>query len=120
VSSGGPFAVAFFRRGRLEIGLIVRHRMALGCPNYSAGAGYAGHDDLVWALGATGKEQLVAGEWLSFKARDCNDPFDALRHDLESIVLSALDESEVQFLASLQRAVDRARASLGLPPQSSG
>ena len=37
VSSGGPFAVAEFRRGPLEIGLIVRNRDQFGCPNYSVG-----------------------------------------------------------------------------------
>lgn len=107
MSSGGSFAVGFFRRGPLEIGLIVRNRNELGCPNYFAGKGYAGHDDMIWALGADGKEQLVAGEWLSFQARSGGDAFDALRHDLENIILPALDDSEVQFLESLAHACER-------------
>ncbi len=120
VSSGGPFAVGFFRRGMLEIGLIVRDRIALGCPNYSSGHGSAGHHHLIWALGAEGKEHLAPGKWLSFEARTGGDPFEALRHDLEAIVLPALDESEAQFLASLGRAIDKARVELGLPPKLSG
>lgn len=115
-SSGGPFAVGFFRRGKLEIGLIVRNAIVLGCPNYSSGQGYAGHASLIWALGAEGKEQLVPDDWVSVKARDGGDPFEALRHDLDGIVLPALDESEAQFLASLRRAVDKARAKIGFPP----
>jgi hypothetical protein len=104
----------------LQIGLIVRDRIALGCPNYSAGRGYAGHHHLIWALGAEGKEQLVPAEGLSFKSRAGGDSFEALHHDLELIVLPALDASEAQFLASLGRAVDKGRAEIGLPPQSSG
>jgi len=119
-SSAGPFAVGVFRRAELEIGLIVRNGNALGCPNYSRGRGYAGHNHLIWALGAEGKEQLVPGDWVSFRARTGGDPFDALRNDLVSIVLPALDASELDFLASLSRAVDKGRATLGLPPQSSG
>jgi len=120
VSSGGPFAVGFFRRGNLEIGLIVRDSVALGGPNYSVGRGYAGHHHLIWALGAEGTEQLVAGDSVSFKARTGGDAFEAFRHDLESIVLPALDASEARFLVSLGRAVDKARAEIGLPPVSSG
>jgi hypothetical protein len=109
VSSGGPFAVGFFRRGDIEIGLIVRSKTALGCPNYSAGHGYAGHEDLISALGADGRQDLVSGEWPSFQSRGGGDPFDALRHDLEHIILPAFDESEVRFRASLARACERAR-----------
>ncbi len=107
VSSGGAFAVGVFRRGALEIGLIVRHGIELGCPNYSVGRGYAGHSSLVWALGAEGKEQLVAGKVVSFQAREGGDAFEALRHDLESIVLPALDASEALFLEALARAVNK-------------
>jgi hypothetical protein len=115
-SSGGRFAAGSFRRGTLEIGLIVRDRVALGCPNYSTGHGYAGHDDVIQALGADGRQQLVAGEGLAFRARGGGDSFEALRQDLERIILPALDDSEDRFLASLQRACERVRAGLGLPP----
>ncbi len=120
VSSGGPFAVGFFRRGALEIGLIIRSGHELGCPNYSAGRGYAGHADLMYELGAAGREQLVEESWWAFKGRDGGDPFEALRHDLETIVLPALASSATQFLAALARAVERHLASIGLPPPSSG
>ena len=120
VSSGGPFAVGFFRRGPLEIGLVIRSGHELGCPNYSAGRGYAGHADLMYELGAAGREQLVEDSWWAFKGRDGGDPFDALRHDLESIVLPALASSEPQLLAALGRGVERSLASIGLPPRCSG
>lgn len=120
VSSGGPFAVGFFRRDALQIGLIIRSGHELGCPSYSAGRGYAGHADLMYELGAAGREQLVEDRWWAFKGRDGGDPFEALRHDLESIVLPALASSEPQFVAALGRAVDRSLANIGLPPRNSG
>jgi hypothetical protein len=117
-SSGGPFAVGFFRRTDIEMGLIVRDGTALGCPNYTTGKGYAGHDDLVSALGAQGREELVSGEWLSFRSRAGGDPFEALRHDLEHIILPAIDESEDRFRTSLARACEKALARLLRRPSS--
>jgi hypothetical protein len=108
VSSGGSFAVANFSRGDMEIGLIVRNGSQLGCPNYAAADGYVGHDDLIWALGHEGKEQLVEGDWHSFRARDGGNVFDALRADLELIILPVLDRSEEAF----RTAVAGARAHL--------
>ena len=89
VSSGGSFATCFFRKGAVEIGLIVRAPGELGCPNYSIGDGYAGHGDLLWALGHAGEGKLVSGDFLSYHAVDGGDPFDALLHDLITFVLAA-------------------------------
>jgi hypothetical protein len=114
VSSGGRFAVASFRRADLILGLIVRHGTGLGAPNYSMGHGYAGHDRLVVALGRSGEERLVETRRFSWGARDGGDPFDALLHDLEHIVLPALDKSESEFRVSLARAVRDFREQLGL------
>jgi hypothetical protein len=69
--------------------------------------------DLVWALGAEGKERLVEGEWLAYRARDGGDPFAALQTDLEEFVLPALDASESGFLASLARARQHLREKRG-------
>jgi hypothetical protein len=117
VSSGGPFAVGFFRRGPLELGLIIRSRDRLGCPNYSVGHGYAGHGSLVWALGADGTERLIEVEHVHMKDRDGGDGFDALLEDLETIILPTLCASEDRF----RDALDCARRKdlgllLGMPP----
>jgi len=69
-SSGGSFASAAFRRGDLEIGLIVRGQGELGCPNYSRGKGYAGHEDVFGALGHEGEERLVLSGFISYADRD--------------------------------------------------
>ena len=73
VSSGGPFATGFFRRGKLEIGLIIRNKNQFGCPNYSEGRGYAGHEDLFWALGHDRELNLIPGDFFSYKARKGGD-----------------------------------------------
>jgi hypothetical protein len=105
VSSGGRFALGFFRRGNLEIGLIVRHQNELGCPNYSEGGeGYAGHDDLFWALGKEGESMLVPGQDLAYVARDGGDPFDALLSDLEHVILPAIQKSDADFSRARARA----------------
>ena len=104
VSSGGAFATGFFRRGKLEISLIVRFGDQLGGPNYSEGAGYAGHTDMFWALGRAGEATLVPSDSLSFKARDGGDAFEALLTDFETIILPALQESPNDFSAALARA----------------
>ena len=113
VSSAGIVAVGYFRKNDIEIGLIVRSESRLGCPNYTLGHGYAGHADLVWALGHAGQEQLVEGEWLAYVARSGGDPFGALRADLEHIVLPTLDRSEAEFRAAVAAAVQRAQSRLG-------
>lgn len=112
-SSGGPFAVATFLRGSLEIGLIVRNGNELGCPNYSDGSGYVGHDDLLWALDAADTAHLVPGDFLAYRARDGGDPFEALRADFEQVVLPALDVSEDAFRHALGRALAHLRQSRG-------
>jgi hypothetical protein len=104
VSSGGPFATGYFRRGKLEIGLIVRNGDQLGCPNYSEGRGYASHTDMFWALGRAGEARLIPGDSLSYKASDGGDPFDALFADFEQVILPALQESPDTFSAALARA----------------
>lgn len=108
-ASAGPFATATFRRGDLEIGLIVRNTNQLGCPNYSLGRGYAGHQDVVWALGHSGSEQLVAGEELEFVARNGGDPFAALSTDLETLIFPAFDRSEKDFHRAVAAAVEHVR-----------
>jgi hypothetical protein len=112
-SSGGPFAAGYFRRPDLEIGLIVRNGARLGCPNYSAGGGYAGHGDLVAALGAAGREHLIEGPHLDFVSRNGEPAFDSFRADLETFILPALDRSAEQFHASLAAAVRTGQARLG-------
>lgn len=106
-SSGGAFATVTCRRGALEIGLIVRGD-ELGCPNYSDGSGFVGHDDMIGALGCAGEQELVSGHGLGYGAWYGGDAFDALRSDLECIILPVLDASEVAFLS----AIAAARASI--------
>ena len=112
-SPGGPFAVATFRRGSLEIGVIVRNGDQLGCPNYSVGEGYAGHQDLIAELGHGGEELLVAGPHLSYVGKNSLDAFDALGRDLEAYVIPALGKSEHAFKDALRRAVAAAQKRLG-------
>ena len=119
VSSGGSFATGSFRGGAFEIGLIVRNRAALGCPNYSVGEGFAGHDDLIAALGAAGTERLISGTWSSFIAREGTDAFEALSADLEQIILPALTRSEATFRLALANAVDEHHGRLGFGPRAS-
>jgi len=107
VSSSGPFATGHFRRGDVEIGLIVRHRNELGSPNYSEGRGYAGHEGLFWALGRDGEARLVPGEYDSYIAGDGGNPFDALETDLRGVILPALRTSEVDFRSAIARAYRR-------------
>jgi hypothetical protein len=76
------------------------------------GRGYAGHDRLVVALGRSGEERLVETRRFSWGARDGGDPFNALLHDLERIVLPPLDKSESEFRVSLARAVTDFRKQL--------
>jgi hypothetical protein len=104
VSSGGPFATGFFRRDKLEIGLIVRDGNRLGCPNYSEGHGYASHGDVFWALGRAGEARLVPADFLFYKARDGGDSFDALQQDFEQVILPALQHSPDGFSAAIARA----------------
>jgi hypothetical protein len=113
ISSGGPFAVAEFRRGKLNIGLIVRNKDQLGCPNYSVGQGFAGHQDLIAELGHTGEEQLVSGSDLSYVGKDDQNPFDALIADLQEFIVPWIEKSEESFLAALRRAVARHHERLG-------
>jgi hypothetical protein len=112
-SSGGPFASAHFRRDDLDIGLIVRERRRLGCPNYSLGKGFAGHESLARALGVGGQEELVEGKHLEFQSRIGRDPFLALRSDLANLFLPVLDRSEQDFRAAIARAVQEFHLSLG-------
>ena len=112
VSSGGPFATGHFRRGEFEIGLIVRNNDQLGCPNYSEGHGYAGHDDLFWALGRQGEAQLVPGEFVSYIAKDGGDSFTALEYDLKHVILPALERSPTEFSGAFARAHKKFQDSL--------
>lgn len=107
VSSGGPFANGVFRRDPYEVGLIVRMRRHLGCPEYSDGRGKVAHDDVIWALGREGDERLVTQLGVSFEARDGGDPFAALGWDLENIILPVFARSPETFRAALQKAPTR-------------
>lgn len=107
-SSGGSFATGSFRRGDLEIGLIVRNQRELGCPNYSVGDGYAGHEDLLWALGRDGGA-LVPSSFFTYAARGDGDSFDALEVDLRDVILPALRDSELEFGKAVARARERRR-----------
>ncbi len=113
VSSGGPFAVATFRRGSLEIGVIVRNGSQLGCPNYSVGNGYAGHQDLIAELGHGSEELLIPGPHLSYIGKSNLDAFEALGRDLEAYVVPALVKSEHAFEDAVRRAVGAAHKRLG-------
>lgn len=103
VSSGGPFGTGYFRRGKLEISLIVRGDQ-LGCPCYAEGKGGADHTNMFWALGRAGEAQLIPGEFISYKAKDGGDAFDALFADFEQVILPALQESPENFSAAIARA----------------
>jgi hypothetical protein len=98
------FATGVFRRNVLEISLIVRHGSGLGCPNYSVGQGFAGHEDLFSALGHANRAHLVKGDFPAYRARDGGDPFVALEDDLRRIVLPALQASERDFHTAVGRA----------------
>lgn len=113
VSSGGPFAVALFRRGDLEIGLIVRDGNDLGCPNYGEGQMHVGHSNLIWTLGHAGEEELVESSWTSYIAKSGGDPFVALRSDLRKIILPELRKSESGFRLALARAREKRRLIRG-------
>jgi len=112
-SGGGPFAVSYFRRELLEIGLIVRQQAKLGCPNYSVGEGWVGHEDLLAVLGHDGRARLVPGEWPAWVAADGGDGFAALRADLEDPILPALREPPARYRIVLARAVRACRARRG-------
>jgi len=114
VSSGGSFAVAFFRRADLTLGLIVRHSYGLGSPGYSIGGRGASHGRLIVALGHSGEEHLVETRLFSSRARDGGDVFEALRWDLEHIILPVLDQSPSEFREALARAAKEVREELGL------
>ena len=115
-SSGGPFASGLFRRGDIEIGLIVRNRNTFGCPNYTVGSGFAGHDAVMDALGARGRARLVPGPWPTFVASDGSDVFDAFADDLEQFLFPVLTRSEEQFRAALTKAVRDRLERLGFRP----
>jgi len=113
ISSGGPFAVAEFRRGTLSLGLIVRNKDQLGCPNYSVGQGFAGHQDLIAELGHAGEEQLVPGSDLSCVGKEDQNPIDALIADLQAFIVPSMEKPDESFLAALRRAVARHHERLG-------
>jgi hypothetical protein len=112
-SSAGPFAAGVFRRGEFEIGLVVRTGKQLGCPNYSYGTNYIGHEDLMDELDAPGMAELVPGPELSYVARHGGDPFNALRTDLERVVLPALRADEANLRVSFDNALNRLRRRRG-------
>jgi len=115
-SSGGPFAVGYFRRGDFEIGLIVRNQRGLGCPNYSVGTGFAGHCDLMDTLGAQGSSHLIPGPWPTYVSADGSDVFEALAADLERFLIPVLMRSEEEFRAGLAKTIGERLDRLGIRP----
>ena len=111
-SSGGPFASACFRRGDLEIRVIVRGGSRMGLPNYSVGKGYAGHTDLVRRLGKGGTEQLISASFQECVGRQGQEPFQAFKEDIDRIILPALRRSEERFFAALLEAYEDFQSSL--------
>jgi len=112
-ASNGTFANVTFRRADFEFGLIVRHGDKLGCPNYSYGGGYVGHDDVIRQLGRSGDEALIPNDSTEYRARNGGNAIDALRADLERFILPALDTSEHDFADTIHRALEHARAERG-------
>jgi hypothetical protein len=107
VASGGRFATANFRRKNLEIGLIVRSKSSLGCPNYTEGHGYAGHSDLIAELDPSFEPRLVTDSGMDYHARDGGDAFDALFEDLQNIILPTLENTPEEFSRALANAHKR-------------
>ena len=83
-SPGGRFATVTFKRNNLEIGLIVRSKSKLGCPNYTLGHGYAGHARVMAEINTDCNPKLIPDDFISYHAVDGSDPFDALKSDLET------------------------------------
>ena len=103
-SSGGHFATVGFSNGNVEIGLIVRANGYLGCPNYSAGHGYASHEKLLSVLGCDEDSSLVPGKWLSYISRTDSNPFTALFDDLSNLILPRFRKSRSEFEEAINRA----------------
>jgi len=103
-SSGGRFATATFTRDNLEIGLIVRFGCEFGCPNYTEGNGYAAHGALILALVPNAELRLIPSGFVSYCAADGGDSFDALKEDLEQIILPALRDDPEGFSSALAKA----------------
>jgi hypothetical protein len=112
ISSGGRFATATFRKGNLQIGLIVRFGSELGCPNYSERNGYADHGGLISTIDPGAEPRLVPNGPISYRAVDSGDPFDALMDDLEQTILPALKRDPAGFSMSLAQAHGRFQRQL--------
>jgi hypothetical protein len=106
-ASLGPFASATFRRGEFAIGLIVRGRDCFGGPDYSYENRHTLHEDLFWALGQEGRNQLIRKERFQYVGRDGGDPFDALAADLREVIVPSLTQSEEQFRTAAHRASEK-------------
>jgi hypothetical protein len=113
-SSRGSFATGRFRRGNIEIGLIVRQGH-FGGPSYGVGGLFADHGELIAVLGLKGRERLIAGKRANYVARDGTDAFAALRLDLEELILPALIRSEPEFRAAVVNVANALARRLGMP-----
>src|SRR5579863_865193 len=102
-ASLGPFATASFRRGEFAIGLIVRGRNRFGGPDYSYENQHTLHEDLFWALGEEGRNQLIRKERFEYAARNGGDPFEALAADLREVIIPKLTQSEEEFRSAAHR-----------------
>lgn len=104
-SSGGPYATATFVCDKLEIGLIVRFKSELGCPNYTEGKGFAGHSRLIAKLNQDYEPSLVSdGSGITYCSADGGDAFLALRDDLDKLILPAFRDAPEAFSDALVRA----------------
>jgi hypothetical protein len=118
-ASLGPFATATFRRGEFAIGLIVRGRNCFGGPDYSYENRHTLHEDLFWALGQEGRNQLIRKELFEYGGRDGGDAFEALAADLREVIVPSLTQSEEQFRIAAHRASERtfSNALQKVPPE---
>ena len=103
-SSGGRFATVTFKRNNLEIGLIVRSKSKLGCPNYTLGHGYAGHARVMAEINTDCNPKLIPDDFIAYHAVDGSDPFDALKSDLETYFFPLLSNDSDALDAAITRA----------------
>jgi len=108
----GEYATKCFRRGDIELGLIVRGT-EIGCPNYSIGDCHVGHDNLLAELGAADAAQLVSLGFVSWGARNGGDQFDSLAADLRELILPVLVRSEDDFRNAIAQARKKLQAQRG-------
>jgi hypothetical protein len=108
VSSSGSFANGFYKRGPIEIGLIMRGD-ALGSPNYGYQGHSASHDELVEALGRTDGVLRFDRRFDHWKlvTVDGRPILDALVSDLEAIIVPTILENPTAYTEAIGEARTR-------------